>query len=521
MSALKVLLVDDNPEIRHQMRVHINWASFGFQVVGDSEQGEKALEKVVLYQVDVIYTQIEIPYLDGFDQSQQINYLLLSSKPVIFSGYDQFIYVTQMNPQETGIQAIHGKKLPQVLSSLKDELEKKDQESRDKLKLQAHFQANLPILQEYFYHKLLNGQLPQEQIALEERTLNICFSAPFYAVALIKWEDTRSRVHSIGVKKLWDSYFHLDGYQINTFFYQDFMGIFLGLPQQENLTPLTKELNRMVDLCQVCLKISLQVGLGCPCNRKESIPTSTEGAKNALCFLEEKTSVIYIGDVISLKNRNLIWEDSMELAFIRCIKFGTEEEIKTVILDFVQVLYFSGGKYSERQLLFMELLSFLLKFIRSHADLSSELLGEDFVGKQLSDFHSMEEMTLWLHSLSLSLAQTFTGENQNISQNTIEKAKEFIKEHYGKSELSVEFVCEYLHLSPSYFSTLFKKETSSTFTAFVTTVRMEKAKNLLQTTRDKTYLIGEKVGYADSNYFSYVFKRHVGQSPTAFRSSFS
>ncbi|MDO4565100.1 MAG: helix-turn-helix transcriptional regulator [Clostridia bacterium] len=81
----------------------------------------------------------------------------------------------------------------------------------------------------------------------------------------------------------------------------------------------------------------------------------------------------------------------------------------------------------------------------------------------------------------------------------------------------METLCDYLHLSPAYFSTLFKRETGMSFTSYVTTVRMEKAAELLKNTDDKTYRIAELIGFSDPNYFSYVFKKYYGVTPTKFR----
>ena len=99
----------------------------------------------------------------------------------------------------------------------------------------------------------------------------------------------------------------------------------------------------------------------------------------------------------------------------------------------------------------------------------------------------------------------------------VEGAKNYIAEHYDDPNLSVEALCDQLHLSPAYFSTLFKRETQKSFTAYVTEVRMERAARLLRETDEKTYLIAQRTGYADPNYFSFVFKRHFGMPPSKFR----
>ena len=82
----------------------------------------------------------------------------------------------------------------------------------------------------------------------------------------------------------------------------------------------------------------------------------------------------------------------------------------------------------------------------------------------------------------------------------MERACGYIGENFADGDLSVERLCEHLHLSPAYFSTIFKRETGMSFT-----------------NDDKTYLIAEKTGFVDANYFSYVFKKHFGLSPSRYR----
>ena len=99
----------------------------------------------------------------------------------------------------------------------------------------------------------------------------------------------------------------------------------------------------------------------------------------------------------------------------------------------------------------------------------------------------------------------------------VEKARQYVDENYADAEFSVETLCESLHISPAYFSTIFKKEAGINFISYLTDVRMKEAMRLLDETDEKTYMIAAKVGYSEPNYFSYAFKKQVGVSPSRYR----
>ena len=105
----------------------------------------------------------------------------------------------------------------------------------------------------------------------------------------------------------------------------------------------------------------------------------------------------------------------------------------------------------------------------------------------------------------------------NSSKLLVEKAKDYINNNFADYDLSVEKLCDYLHVSPTYFSTIFKRETEINFVNYLTSIRLEEALRLLKTTDDKTYIIAAKVGYQEANYFSYVFKRKYGIAPSRYR----
>jgi two-component system response regulator YesN len=78
-------------------------------------------------------------------------------------------------------------------------------------------------------------------------------------------------------------------------------------------------------------------------------------------------------------------------------------------------------------------------------------------------------------------------------------------------------MAERLHISPSYFRTIFKRETGKTFHHYLTAYRMDRAMELLRATDLKTAHIAERIGISEASYFSYSFKKHFGASPSQVR----
>jgi len=104
-------------------------------------------------------------------------------------------------------------------------------------------------------------------------------------------------------------------------------------------------------------------------------------------------------------------------------------------------------------------------------------------------------------------------------QRILKTTVEYILENFAKP-LTLEAIAQQVHLSPAYFSSLFKREQGQTLTEFLTQVRLEKAKELLRGNPSLSiYEISKQVGYEDANYFSRIFKKKMGISPIAYRNT--
>ena len=108
------------------------------------------------------------------------------------------------------------------------------------------------------------------------------------------------------------------------------------------------------------------------------------------------------------------------------------------------------------------------------------------------------------------------GKKEERSYSIVEQAKQYIKENFAK-EISLDDVSRTVNISPYYFSKIFKEETDENFIEYLTNIRMEKAKELLNNTDYSMKEICSLCGYSDPNYFSRSFKKKMGVTPTEYK----
>lgn len=162
------------------------------------------------------------------------------------------------------------------------------------------------------------------------------------------------------------------------------------------------------------------------------------------------------------------------------------------------------------------LLEICMTLLRTARDVSVEIdLTRDL--DQLMGCPPPEQAFRLLMEMSERFSAQVT-ENRAFSSHLLARqAEEYMAAHYQDPELTIEKLCNQLHVSPSYFSVLLKRETQKTFVQYLTELRMDKAMSLLTGTEMKTVQIAREVGIPDPSYFSYSFKKCFGISPSQAR----
>lgn len=523
MELYRVLLVDDEEDIREGISRKMDWLGLGFSLVGEAANGQDALELAESLRPDVILTDIKMPFMDGLELCRILTDRLPAARFVVFSGFDAFEYAKQaiqMNVVEYILKPINADELSDVLRRLKDQLDRERAERRNVELLRSRYTENLPILRELFYANLLDGRIEPGTERECAARLEIDLQGEEWAVGLAYiGSDRRDALSTLSIQNLLEESLTADRCKLSL--YNDWVAVIVSLTESFTVYDLIRAMDRVCTLAASYLGLTLTVGVGAPCKELSGVARSAAEARTALEYrsMVGRGQVIYIGDLEPGGGQVLTFEEADERTLTAAVRLGSEREVRdaaAALAGKIREANPSAGQYS---LFLMELVTHLMKMTRRSGVGVEEVFGAGFsLPIQKSELPRLEELEDWCAERYLRLRTLIRRRQTDSAGQTVETAKEYIRQHYAESDLSVEKLCAYLHLSSTYFSTLFKRETGTSFTAYVTTVRMEAAAEAIRGTEEKTYLIAQRCGYEDPNYFSYVFKRHFGVTPTKYRS---
>ncbi|OPJ60917.1 response regulator [Clostridium chromiireducens] len=536
MSLYRIMIVDDEEEIRLGIIKKIDWESNGFIVVGDAENGQDALEKAEKLQPDVIMTDIKMPFMDGLELGKKLVELMPSTKIIVFSGCDDFEYAhkaIKINVVEYVLKPINSIELTEVLVRLKEQLDREYNEKRNLETLYKYYVKSLPVIREQFLVGAIEGKINEGQWNEQAENLGIDFKYENFAVALIhadgkiNIEESESNMSiqneltltPISIKKIIDE--NMDKYcKFVSFLYSNMVVVIGNLQNKEDILLFIKGINEVCKIYKRIMNLTISSGIGYVYNNTSEIRYSYRSAQSALDyrFVLGTGKAIYIDDVEPDNSIQLQFDEQEERAMLNAIKISSEDEIAITIENLFKKIEDLLLPFNQYRIYFMEIITSILKLVQTYNLDVEELFGKNFdCYSFLEGFNSINEVREWFVQKAVKVNIYIKRERINSSMLLIEKAKQYIKDNYSDYDVSVEKLCSELHVSPTYFSTIFKRETGMNFVNYLTTLRLEEAVKLLNTTDDKTYMIAEKVGYPEANYFSYVFKKKFGVSPSKYR----
>jgi len=531
----KVLLVDDEEEVRQGIRDRINWAQYDFEVIGEAENGREALNFFDESIPDIVLTDINMPFMDGLELTAEIKENYPTVKVVILTGFDDFKFAQtaiKYGVSDYILKPVLPKDINELLIKLKDRLVSEINEKKDIEKLRTHYMESIPVLRENYLVSMILGKTGTGSIYEKFNELSINIQGSWYAAAILKIDsesivDANAR-KDIELKKF--AIFNMSKDILSrsdsgeAFFHDDGIVIILGVECKERDTARNKMFSILDETRQSVKKylgLTASIGLGKIVAGLDSIRESHLSSLTARSYklILSGDKVIFVEDLEPGINSFFHLAQEKEESLISSIKFGVEADVSDSVDSLFSELSDSGASLKEYQLYFMEIISVLMKLARLFQIESSHVLPKDkSMYIEIDKFDSIAHAKSWIGELSLNLMKSISGKRIDAAQVLFEKAKDYINENYSDPELNVQKLSNHLFISPSYLCIIFKKRADETFLKYVMRIRLERAKELLLD-NNKIADVAEKVGYPDVSYFSYFFKKNTGQSPREYKKS--
>lgn len=529
-----VLVVDDEEEVREGMRSYVDWVSMGFALVDTARDGSEALVKVDDLQPDVVLCDINMPIMDGLEFAQIAKARQPELKIVFLTGYDAFEYAQQavkLNAADFLLKPMTPSDLEEVFRSVKDKLIREKEEKQDLQELQLKLKESIPVLKERYLHQWVTGRVSYAEIAKRLESVEMPIAGERWTAFVFEMTELAANPFEgcpdlmafaiSNVSEEWIREQRICGYVFVNAHNQPVVLVSSSESMMEaaerQLMACAAALQRIV--FQV-LKVSTTIGLG-RIVHPSVVSESYREALRALDyrFILQGSGVLYIGD---------LERDAAEFSTHRLIelqdkisgqlKVATREEALGWINSYFEELIASNMEPELCKVYVVELVTLLSK---AHHDLFAAMFhnkeGAFHPILLISDCTTLQQMKQYVESWCLEIIQGISNRREHLYEELVSRAIEFMNARYADEKCSIQSLCDHLHVSQSYFSLIFKKITSETFVEYLTGIRLERAREMLRTTDLRVYEIAERTGFSNIHYFSMVFKKGVGVTPSEFR----
>lgn len=262
------------------------------------------------------------------------------------------------------------------------------------------------------------------------------------------------------------------------------------------------------------------IGIGRSCTDIANLHTSYQEAKHALeCAADfEEGAIIHVDNIRDDRKTGPKYPTNEKLRLLSAIKLGNMGECLAALREFLDAFgpFIESNPESLKIRLYELIGAFLDSAITAGGDEEKlNIIVKEWLA-DIDRISSYEMASQWLEEIVQNIVRFMSRIRKTRSSMIVEKAKDIINSRYA-SQISYRDVAKELFISSSYFLSLFKQETNSTFVEYLTRVRIDRSKELLQRTHKNITEISYEVGFTNPNYFSSTFKKVSGISAKEFR----
>lgn len=532
---LKVFLVEDESVIREGFRDKIPWEQYGFQLVGEAGDGEMALPMIRKLKPDLLITDIKMPFMDGLSLSEIVKEEFPKIKIIIISGYDDFEYARQAikaGVDQYLLKPITRTTLRGVLLEMKEKIEQ-GMEQKD---YQAQYQDEVQEFEQFslrrFFEKILEGKLSVKEIYEEAAAQSLQLTASCYNLLLFsiyekaEVSSRESRERLIRKQEEVFHYFLRHPQYILFRFNISCYGVLIK-SEQFQMEELTE--NSLAHFKEVCAPeedhLEWYVAVGTEVERLSMLPQCYKDANHYFAYRFIKPGLHVLSEttlsdcLAGQGEKNIGTVDFMQMdpEIIRdFLSRGEDKEIHDFVESYLYNIQNALKSRMFRSYVILNIRFAVVAFLESIGADQAEYLEEIEHAVQMIRSEDSE-----IFEYFAGMLETAMGIRDRINScqggKMLKKALDYIDDHYDCDTLSLNLVAENIGMSASYLSAIFSQNMQKTFVEYVTEKRIEKAKKLLKQTDKNSGEIAKEVGYKDSHYFSFVFKKLQGCSPREYR----
>ena len=529
---VKVFLVEDEFVIREGIKKNIDWEGHGYQFVGEASDGELAYPMIKKEKPDIVITDIRMPFMNGLELSNLIKKEMPWVEIIILSGFEEFEYAKEaikLGVAQYLTKPISGDDLLKELDAISVKIEENKREREIREKYLAEMKEDTVNDRKLFFEKLVTGAESAVDLIQHAEKLELNVSAIYYNIMLTNMQASAHNQAEFS-SRLVNIEEEIEGIIDEDYiimFDRDLEGkaFLFKADTKEQLDEIIKEFcEKSKEIFDKYEEIRYFGGIGECAERLRDVPHSFETANKAFTrrFFTNESSFVTSSE---LSDRD-ISEDKFDVETLdvkqldrskikEFLKFGDGAETEYFVDEYLAGFGINAIKSQIfRQYIIMDVYFSVAEFVGS---LSSENIDQSLSGFKPDLVRIEEESRSYIISIINKGIELREGNVSGHNTDVVDSVKRYIDDNYADDELSLNTLASHVNFSPNHLSMVFSQQTGSTLIKYLTDYRMTKAKELLKCTNKKSSEISLMVGYKDPHYFSYLFKKTQGVTPTQFR----